>query len=193
VQTPPNEKRALMEKPKWRVRSSSYVVDSPFMRLRKDEIELPNGTVLPEYFVRESVGYSLVVAMTRSREIVMVRQYRYAPDVITLELPAGGIDADEDPMECAKRELLEETGYTSPRWEALLNAYPEPVRSDAVAYAFIAYDAEQTHELALDPGESINVECYSIEDTLGLMRTGKIHTLGAIAALYSAFDRIGVR
>jgi ADP-ribose pyrophosphatase len=180
-----------MEKPKWRVRASSYVVDSPFMRLRKDEIELPNGAVLPEYFVRESAGYSIVVAITRSHEIVMVRQYRYAPDDVTLELPAGAIDHGEDPLECAKRELLEETGYSSPRWEPLLSAYPEPVRSNAVAHAFVAYDAEQTHELNLDPGEGINVERYSIDETMHLVRTRNVHTLGAVAALYAAFDRIG--
>ena len=106
-----------MEKPQWRLRASRYVVDSPYMRLRMDEVELPDGTIVPNYYVRESRGYCVVVALTERRRVVLVRQYRYGSDAIHLELPAGMIDEGEEPHECALRELAEETGYEAERFE----------------------------------------------------------------------------
>ena len=76
-----------MEKPVWRVRASSYVVDSPYMRLRVDEVMLPDGTIVPNYYVRESCGFVTVLALTHGEDVVLVRQYRYGSDSIHLELP----------------------------------------------------------------------------------------------------------
>ena len=58
-----------MEKPLWRVRRSSYVVDSPYMRLRADELELPDGTIVPDYYVRESLGFVTILALTADRQV----------------------------------------------------------------------------------------------------------------------------
>ena len=77
-----------MDKPRWRVRSSSYVVDSPYMRLRADELELPDGTIVSNYYVRESFGFVTILALTTDRQVILVRQYRYGADSIHLELPA---------------------------------------------------------------------------------------------------------
>ena len=71
-----------MEKPIWRRRASSYVVDSPFMRLRADEVELPNGTIVHDYYVRESRGFVTVLPLTGDDRVVLVRQYRYGTDAI---------------------------------------------------------------------------------------------------------------
>ena len=86
-----------MEKPVWRVRSSSYVVDGPYMRLRRDEVELPNGTVIPDYYVRESDGFVVIFALTADGKVLLGREYRYGCDAIGLELPAGNMAPGEDP------------------------------------------------------------------------------------------------
>ncbi len=179
-----------MEKPLWHVRSSSLVVDSPYLRLRRDAIELPNGTLLSEYYVRESEGFVMVFALTKQREIVLVRQYRYGNDSISLELPAGSRERGEDPLACAQRELAEETGYTAPRWEMFLHAAAEPVRSTSTMTAYIAYDAERTHEQHLDPSECIEVEVLPLAAFTRALREGAIDSVACIAASYAALERL---
>src|SRR5665213_4431111 len=88
----------------WTVRSSTYRVDEPFLRVRSDTVELPNGTIIEGYFVRESRGFAIVAALTPDRRIVLVRQYKHGIAKIVLELPAGMIDAGEDAQTCAVRE-----------------------------------------------------------------------------------------
>lgn len=179
-----------MEKPAWRRRSSTYLVESEHLRLRSDEVELPDGTVLPAYYIRESNGFVIVVALTPRNEVVLVRQYRYGIDAIIIELPAGTIDACEDPLVCAQRELEEETGYTAPRWEPLMVAVVEPVRSDSIMHAFIAYDAQRTSQQSLDPTEAIEPFTVTLGEFHDMLRHGDIGTVSAIAVGYAALDML---
>ncbi|MDE2482791.1 MAG: NUDIX hydrolase [bacterium] len=178
-----------MQKPNWPVRSSSYVIDSPFMRVRLDELELPSGSVVP-YYVRESHGFVMIFALTSAREVVLVRQYRYGNDSIALELPAGSLEAGEDPLACAKRELAEETGYTASRWEPLVRIPAEPVRSTSMLHAFIAYDAVPTTAQHLDPTEIIEPHAVSLDELRDLARSGELGSVACIAVTFAALDRL---
>lgn len=180
-----------MEKPNWRRRASTYVVDSPYMRLRVDEIELPDGTIVPNYYVRESPGFVTIVPMTGDDRIVLVRQYRYGADSIHLELPAGMLGDDEDPRVCAARELAEETGYEAERLELAAEYLPEPVRSTSLARVFIAFGARKTLEPRLDPTEHLEVELTSVDTFRGFLRDGTIDAGATIAAGYRALDYLG--
>jgi ADP-ribose pyrophosphatase len=160
------------------------------MRLRSDEVELPNGTVLDAYYVRESNGFVIVVALTPERDVVLVRQYRYGVDDVIVELPAGSIDEGEDPLDCAKRELAEETGYTAQRWEPLMAVPAEPVRSNSIVYCYIAYDARRTQPQHLDPTESIEPFVVSLDDLHAMLRRGALRAMSTVAAAYAALDRL---
>src|SRR5580693_5017262 len=105
-----------MQKPHWRRLSSTPAIESRFLRMRKDVIELPSGVILDEYYVRESHGFAMVFALTPERNVVLIEEYRYAVDAVLLEFPAGTIDAGETPLAAAQRELREETGCTASRW-----------------------------------------------------------------------------
>jgi ADP-ribose pyrophosphatase len=179
-----------MEKPVWRLRASSYVVNSPHLRLRVDEVELPDGTVIPNYYVRESTGFVTVVALTDQRDVVLVRQYRYGADAIHLELPAGTIDEGEEPGACALRELAEETGYEADDIEFIGAYRAEPARSTAFAHMFLATGARRTLEPRLDPTEIIEVELASIESFRAMLRDGTIDNGASIATGYRALDRL---
>jgi ADP-ribose pyrophosphatase len=177
-----------MEKPRWRVRSSSYVVDSPYMRLRADELELPDGTIVPNYYVRESFGFVTILALTPERQVVLVRQYRYGADSIHLELPAGMLIEGEEPRECALRELAEETGYEVERCEPAAVYLPEPVRSTARAYVFVGFDARRTREPQLDVTEHLQAELASLPRFREMLADGTIDAGASIAAGYRALD-----
>ena len=161
------------------------------MRLRVDELELPDGTVIPDYYVRESAGFVIVFALTTGREVILVRQYRYGADAIHLELPAGTIDEGEDPRDCAIRELAEETGYEAGDVQLIGSYRAEPARSTAFAYMFLAIDARRTRDPLLDPSEVIEVELEPLEAFRRMLRDGRIDNGASIAAGYAALDRLG--
>jgi ADP-ribose pyrophosphatase len=179
-----------MEKPLWRRRSSTYVIESPHLRIRSDEVELPNGIVLAHYYVRESAGFVMIFALTPARDVVLVRQYRYGIDQVIIELPAGSIDKGEDPLECAKREFAEETGYTAARWERLSVVPAEPVRSNSYLHAYLAFDAVQTHPQQLDATEAIEPFTVSLEELRGMLRTDAIGAVSCVAVAYTALDKL---
>jgi ADP-ribose pyrophosphatase len=183
-----------MQKPAWRRIASSYVVDSRFLRIRKDEVELPDGTILPEYYVREGNGFVMVFALTEERKVVLVRQYRYGSDSIGLELPAGMLEAGEAPEECARRELLEETGFEAAEVRLLGTFAVEPVRSDAKAYIYIASSARRVAEPNPDATEYIEVELAPLDDFSAMLGDGRIDNLATLAAGYRALaERTVVR
>jgi len=179
---------AHMEKPAWRLRASSYVVDSPYMRLRMDEVELPNGAIVPNYYVRESRGFVTVFALTAAHEVVLVRQYRYGADSIHLELPAGMLLEAEEPGDCALRELAEETGYVAERCELAAQYFPEPVRSTAQAYVYIAAGARKLRAPQPDPTECLEVELAPLATFRTMLADGRIDTGASLCAGYRALE-----
>jgi len=177
-----------MKKPAWRLRASSYVIDSPHMRLRADELELPDGTIVPNYYVRESLGFAVILAITDDDRAVLVRQYRYGADSIHLEIPAGMLQEGETPRDCALRELAEETGYEPARCELVAEYRPEPVRSPARAYVYVAFEARRTLEQRLDPTEHLEVELVPLVELRALLAAGTIDAGASIVAGYRALD-----
>lgn len=180
-----------MEKPAWRLRASSYVVDTPFMRLRKDEVELPDGTVIPDYFVRESNGFVVIFALTTGGRVLLGREFRYGCDAIGLELPAGNIADGEEPLACALRELREETGYRAGSIEPIGSWYAEPVRSSARAHAYLVRDAVEAGEQILDATEHIEVLEVEVPELRAMLADGRIHSLSSVAVAYRALDALG--
>jgi 8-oxo-dGTP pyrophosphatase MutT (NUDIX family) len=177
-----------MGKPDWRVIASSYIIDSGFLRLRKDTIELPDGTIIPDYYVRDSRGFVIVLPVTPDGRIVLVRQYKHGIARELLELPAGAIDPGEAPVATAIRELAEETGYVAESMELVRSFVTDPTNSNSVAHLFIARNAIKTAEQKLDPTEAISVELVTPEQLRAFVRDGTIDSMPHVAAIYFLFD-----
>jgi 8-oxo-dGTP pyrophosphatase MutT (NUDIX family) len=174
----------------WTVRSSRYHVDEPFLRVRSDTVELPDGTIIENYFVRESRGFAIVCAVTPDRQIVLVRQYKHGVAQITLELPAGMIDPGELPDSCATRELAEETGYAGDPPKLLRTLFADPTSSNARFHVFLVENAVPAFAQSLDTTEAIEVETTTIGDLEAAVRDGRIGSGSQVAAAYIALDHI---
>ena len=185
----PSEQRLTKRAP-WKILASRYAIDRPFLKLRADRVELPDGTIVDEYYVQESRGYSVVFAITLSGEIVLVRQYKHGLGCETLELPAGGIDAGETPAQCAVRELSEETGYVGDAPEHIGDFATNSTGSNGRFYLYLIRNAEQLVEQHLDPTEDITVTTVPFETLLAMVRDGRIDGNSHVLATMFILDRI---
>ena len=171
-----------MERPHWRRLRSTYLIDSTYLKIRRDEIELPDGTVLPDYYIREARGFAIVIARTSAQRFLAIEQYRYASDDVGLEFVAGSLERAEEPLHCAQREMREETGYDAPRWELLGEFRPDPVRSTSVAYLFFADGAHRVGDPQLEPTEQIEAAELSLDELFAAARDGRMHAGPSLAA-----------
>jgi 8-oxo-dGTP pyrophosphatase MutT (NUDIX family) len=125
-----------------------------------------------------------VIALTPDKKIVLIKQYRHGTDEYTMEIPGGAINRDEDPVIGAKRELEEETGYTSNNWKSICKVEVNPAFMTNTCETFIAVDAIKTSEQNLDPFEEIEVFLEDLDNLERLVKNGKItHSLVLTALL----------
>ena len=128
-------------------------------------------------------GAAAVLPVLPDGRLLMVRQYRHALSRYTLEIPAGKVDSPEEPkIDCARRELEEETGYRSDHLTPLLNMNTTVAFCDEFIGIFLAEDLEKTHQ-HLDEDEEIEVEAWTLPDLLALIRSGKMTDAKTVAAI----------
>ena len=109
-----------MEPQPWKVLRSEIVYSSPpYLRVQSHTVELPDRRIVEPYFRIDLRAFTVIAAVSANREFVVARQYRHGIERITLLLPGGLLEENEDALAAAKRELLEETGYISEAWESL--------------------------------------------------------------------------
>lgn len=166
-----------------RIISEEQAWKGRFLDVRSAQVELPNGRVTGRDLVRHP-GASAVVALTESGKIVLVRQYRTAIDRVTVEIPAGKLDPGEDPLECAKRELHEETGFSASRIQYLTTIATTPGFCDEVIHIYMAtgltFDGANP-----DDDEFVNVDLVPLSELIDAVLDGKIEdaktVVGALA------------
>lgn len=159
---------------RWTTLSKKVLIDRWWMRLREDHVRLPTGAEMEEFHVLEYPDWSCVVCVTDDQQVVLIEQYRYGIDRVSLELPAGVAGPNESPEDCARRELLEETGYAAQNWIQVGSCAPDPSRHTNFAHCYLATGAKWVQDQQLDSTEQISVKLYSFEDVDNLIRTGRI-------------------
>lgn len=151
------------------------------VHLDVDRIVEPSGKEVEREVVRHG-GAAVLLAVTNERRVVLVRQYRYASGEMMLEVPAGTIDAGESPVETARRELVEETGYYPNRLEKLYEFFPSPGILTELMHLFLATDLEE-REAAPDDDESLEIVELPIEEALALQVGRDLRDAKTIIAL----------
>ena len=138
-------------------------------------------------------GAAAVLPITKEGKILMVRQYRNALDRFTLEIPAGKVDAPDEPrITCAYRELEEETGFRTEKLEYLMTVNTTVALCNEAIDIFVARDLIPSKQ-NLDEDESIDVEEWDVKDLLELIYTGKMTDSKTIAAILSYAQKEGIR
>lgn len=173
---------------KWRVIDSEYVMRRPWLTVRRERVELPDGRQHPEYYVLEYPTWVNIIARTTDGNYVLVEQYRHGIGEVSVELCAGCVDEGETPLDGARRELLEETGFGDGRWKLLAKLAPNSSTSSNWCYCFIAdgvtrIDSNQH----LDATEDIAVRIVSREELFHLLSDGEIKQAMMAAPLWKYF------
>lgn len=180
-----------MEKP-WKTIHSESLLKTSVFEIVKEQCELPDKRVMPAYFRIQCADWVNVVPFTTEGKVLMLRQYRHGSRQWHWELPGGAISfrSGENPLMAAQRELLEETGYESARWEGVGSHRPNPALQSNQMHTFVAYDCVRTSELKLDPYEDLSVHELSVEEVKHLIRTKEIDHSLMLASLMYGFLKI---
>jgi len=171
----------------WKKLSSKYIVQENWATLRVDSCRMPDGTLIPDYYVLEYPDWVNAIAITEGNQIILVRQYRHAAGEVILELPGGCIEKGESPEEAIKRELQEETGYQFTEIEFLSSLYANPATANNKTHCYIALGGRLVGKQQLDKGEEIDIELVSPEKLKELLLNNEfgqaLHTSGIFYAL----------
>jgi ADP-ribose pyrophosphatase len=164
---------------------SSTLFESSWLTLSQHAVLSASGEVLPQpVYTLEMGDWVNVVPVTTSGEVVFVRQHRFGTQSDSLEIPGGLIDPGETPLDAARRELEEETGFTATRWEALSWTFPNPALQGNRLFMFVARGCERTAEVSLDPLEDCRVELVRYESLPALLERGEVRHALVLVALY---------
>ena len=171
-----------LENRKWKVLDSQRLLNKgTWMNLRQERVQLPSGAIVPEWFILDFPDWVNVIAITKDGHFHMEDQYRHAIGETHYELVAGVVDPGESPLEAAKRELSEETGYGGGQWEQFMVLSPNPTNHTNRSYTFLATGVERLSDQHLEESEDINVDIFTREEVVQLLQNGEF-----IQALHAA-------
>jgi ADP-ribose pyrophosphatase len=162
--------------------------------LTVDRLLYPSGSETIREIV-EHPGGAVVLSVFENNDILLIRQYRHPFEKEVIELPAGKLDKNEDPLLCAQRELREETGYAAKRWSKLTSLYSTPGFCNEILHMYIAQDVF-IHELgnALEEGEaSIQVMRIPIHDAIAMIEREEIIDGKTIAGILLGARKLGIQ
>ncbi len=175
---------------RWKVLTSEYLARRPWFTVRRERVELPNGHIVPEYYVLEYPEWIGVIALTPDDRMVMVYQYRHALGRAAFELPAGACEPDDQSLlASAQRELREETGYAGTEWEHFMDISPNPATNTNLTHVFLLRNATLQSAQQLDEGENLSVHLLRREEVFGLLERGEIIQSLMAAPLWKFFYR----
>lgn len=166
----------------WKKLSSELIYKSKWYELRRDKVIQPDGKP-GEYNVLDGPDGAFIIALDDSQEIFMIRKFRYPTDMMSLEIPAGGIDEHEEPLMAAKRELKEETGLIAKQWKALGKFQAENAYTNNFGYLFVATGLTETkdHEQLVEG--ITKTEKVPLMQDLQMIQSGEITDCQTITCL----------
>lgn len=164
--------------------SKNHIYTGKIIELEHLTVTLPDGSQSTRDIVRHP-GASVIIPIDENGDIYMVKQYRKPIEKVSLELPAGKLDKGEEPIECAKRELKEETGLTAKNIKLLFSIHSTPGFSDEVLHLYLATGLE-IGEACADEDEFITSKKYKLEQLIEMIYNHEITDAKSIIGIMSA-------
>lgn len=163
---------------------SKEIYKGRVVKLRVDNVRLPDSRQSTREII-EHPGAVAIIALDEQENVIMVRQYRKSAEEVMLEIPAGTREGDEDPLLCAQRELLEETGFTADHWQKVLSYYSAP--GFCTEYLHI-YSASGLHQGVghTDDDEFVEMVRIPLQEAYKMIFTGEIKDGKSIIGLQYA-------
>jgi 8-oxo-dGTP pyrophosphatase MutT (NUDIX family) len=170
---------------RWKVLKSVELFRASFFRLRVDECELPDGRVMPKYYVLDFADWVNVIPVTADGQIILVEQYRHGANQNFLEVPGGSLHSlNEDPREAGARELREETGFESSEWIDCGPHFPNPALQSNRMHTYLALNCRLAGEPQLDPFEDLQVRLMPLREAVDRLERGEfLHSIIAASFL----------
>ena len=160
------------------------VYEGLIVNVRRDVAQMPDGAAVHREVVEHPGGVGIVPVISDGK-VLMVRQYRYPMECEVLEIPAGKLERGEDPMECAVRELSEETGCTAGRIVDLGAIYPSPGYCREILYLYLALDLSQG-KMHLDEHELLSVEAIGIGELIKKIMANELPDAKTVVGILKA-------
>ncbi len=176
----------------WHVLSNTVLLDcSPWLRVFREHVRLPNGVELPDYYRIDLPDWTQIFAVLDDGRVAMIRHYKHGPGETSLELPAGYLDPGESPNEAARRELLEETGLVADDWRSLGRYFIDGNRGCGETHIFLARGARQVSAPRLEASEVMEQHFLTLDEVRAAWLGGQLRntgTLGAVGLALAALE-----
>ena len=168
----------------WDVLHSEKIFSAdPWITVIRQEVMLPTGKIIKDYHRIDLGDFVVIFAQTKDGKIVVERQYKHGAGEIGLVMPAGAVEAGEESIVAAERELLEETGYKSDHWESLGSYVPNGNYGCGLAHMFMANNAYKVQEPASGDLEDMDIILMDKDEISKSLIEGEFHMLGSIALI----------
>lgn len=171
----------------WTTLESEYLIRRPWLTARRDKVALPDGRVNEEYYVLEYPDWVNVIAITDEGDYLLERQWRQGLREVSTEICAGVVEAGEEPLEAARRELSEETGYEGGEWEKLMVVAPNAGSANNRCHCFVARGVRKVTGQHLDANEDIRVFRCSRDEVFSRLQRGEFVQALMVAPLWKHF------
>lgn len=175
----------------WEVIESEYLFREPWLTARREHVKLPTGAEIQDFYVLEYPEFCNVIAITKEGKFLMERQYRHAQHLTAIEIPAGCVERGEDPMEAARRELYEETGYGGGEWSKLMTISPNAGACTNYSHTYLATGVERLSTQHLEESEDIKVVLLDEDEVVRMLMNDEFHQAMMAAPLWKYFATKG--
>ncbi len=177
----------------WKTLQSEIIVDNRFVKVRKNQVELPDGGRIPDFYTVTIPDASGIVALTGEGKVLLKSEYRYSQKEDLIEIPAGTFEPEEtDPLVVAQRELAEETGYTSDEWTYLGPTVESSSKLTGKMHLFLACNCKKTSSQHLDEFEHVDVMEVALSRAVDMVMKGEIRSNSSAHAILMAARIRGV-
>lgn len=159
----------------WKKLDSEKLVDSRWVKVSKEKVELPNGEMINDFYVVTIPNAAGIVALTPENEVILKKEFRYTCNEDLIEIPAGTFEPEEqDPLVVAQRELREETGYVSRKWTYLGKTVESSSKLTNRMHLFLAEECEYEGEPMLDSTEVLDVFLVDLKKAVDMVMSNEI-------------------